>query len=1106
MKAASTSFARTSSSCGDPDCIRTSASRSPAHFLPQFSSHRFILVSRSPYFHAQLVTWANTKSNSNSNELMTITLPSPPFTPASLHFTLGYIYTGTLHFSHRTYDLATALSILTASNYLSLHALHAEIQARVIGEMLHGLFHAHLEFGEYERVTGGRWGTGGCRCRQCARRIPRVLEFSIADDVKNAILERGARRALVGLYGEGWCNPEFATLPQKIRDSLLKGLGKRTTPTNVFSLLFAAQHALKKLDGMVDAWVDGVRECILSGRKGVDECLAAKAEECFEEAEWVTLLEGEGMGIGFGDVERVGWVMESIIRGLNEKCAAVVYQAISSILLRIGSSDPNSPSHHDADDPQPLLATTSPIRARVEEARTEVVRYLRKRWMGVRHEGGFEGLEGWAVKEIAGETEVSVEDLLLPAPTSTSASSTSTIKAKGKPRTSSHALRDLHDADSDTISVTSLRASVLNRSAHGGAKHARDGTVTGRDMNADTGSSGRIAGHGHGHGKSGLGKHVRSHSGTGTDVGTPSIRSVARSTISRGPVTPSRNDTRPDSKLTPDSASVRSTVTTTDTVRSTSTERGVRNDLSSSTRNDLSSSSRNDLSTGNRNDLSPSPSPSYTSNLTTHTTSMRTHGKGADKPSLSKLVTLSKQHTRVSTVRSSTASSHGPTLRIPSSSRPQSSLSSATSETSTFRTAQSEVATPTSSNGGGTPTSSNGTPRLSVAGGARPRRGSGASDLSTRTVGTARGRPSSVASTTSTAARSAVSRTSAAVTARSTATRSSLVGAARSTATRSRATPTRTVTPTKAGGITATRTSITPRSSASKRVDPQLGKISPASTRHSAGMKPAGQKQAQSTVTTESDSRNVDEKDVDMDKENIQVPSLQKADQQERETDAALDLEENGETTSMTGTPPTLTVRTSTDTLKTATTPLMGADAKPLPLPEPRGATLEIGIPCIISSKRKRFRAFARYIGEVEGEWGPWVGVEVPVGDGWTGDNLDGRQWNDGSWGGVRYFDISGSSGGSEWEYGGTDEARGGVPRRRKVDVDWVYGSGMGTVGKGNGALKREGDQLTVGTERTKRLRSVSPAVSDMSTSESRGLFVRPQQVLYVVDAVGSDL
>lgn len=152
----------------------------------------------------------------------------------------------------------------------------------------------------------------------------------------------------------------------------------------------------------------------------------------------------------------------------------------------------------------------------------------------------------------------------------------------------------------------------------------------------------------------------------------------------------------------------------------------------------------------------------------------------------------------------------------------------------------------------------------------------------------------------------------------------------------------------------------------------------------------------------------------------------------------------------------------------------------------PRGATLEIGIPCIISSKRARFRAYARYIGEVEGEVGPWVGVEVPVSEDWPEEKLEGRLWNDGSWGGIRYFDIGSSS---EWDYG---EERGSARRRR---VDW-----SGNMAGHGSSLKREGDQLSI--DRTKRLRSVSPAVSDISNSESRGLFVRPQQVLYVVDAV----
>ena len=173
----------------------------------------------------------------------------------------------------------------------------------------------------------------------------------------------------------------------------------------------------------------------------------------------------------------------------------------------------------------------------------------------------------------------------------------------------------------------------------------------------------------------------------------------------------------------------------------------------------------------------------------------------------------------------------------------------------------------------------------------------------------------------------------------------------------------------------------------------------------------------------------------------------------------------------------------------------------------PRGATLDVGIPCIISSKRKRFKAYARYIGEVEGEAGPWVGVEVPmpIGDNW-GDNdnmnrfADDRQWHDGSWGGIRYFEVG--SMGSEMDYG-DDRAS----RRRRLDVSGGSLSESYFVrADGKGLLKREGDQLSITSDRMKRMRSASPAVSDMSGTESRGLFVRPSQVLYVVDAVGADL
>jgi hypothetical protein len=290
-----------------------------------FSSHRFMLVARSPYFLAQFVSWGVPPPK--PGEQLTVTLPSPPCTPAAMHFTLGYIYTGTLVFSHRSYDLDTAFAIMRCATYLQIDALYDEVQARIAQEMLHGLFHAFLEFAEYERLTGGRWAAAGCRCRSCARRAPRVLAFASADDVKNAVLERGARRALVGLFGEGWANPEFAALPDKTRAGLVAGVAKRSTPQNAFALLFAANHALDRLAPVPDPWADTARDAITAGRKTVDRVLCDEAEQCFEQLDWLQIMDADG--VRFEDHSRVVWVMEAVQRGLSDKNAAGVYQVRS---------------------------------------------------------------------------------------------------------------------------------------------------------------------------------------------------------------------------------------------------------------------------------------------------------------------------------------------------------------------------------------------------------------------------------------------------------------------------------------------------------------------------------------------------------------------------------------------------------------------------------------------------------------------------------------------------------------------------------------------------------------------------------------------------------
>jgi hypothetical protein len=123
----------------------------------------------------------------------------------------------------------------------------------------------------------------------------------------------------------------------------LRGVQTRTTPQNLFPLLFAAEAALAKL-----ASVNNMNQpCARVAKKKMDELLCTNAEEVFEQEEWLTILERDGAG--FSDAEQVHWVMEAVMRGLGDATAGTVYQARalhSSTVFISGCSRECSPDTH----------------------------------------------------------------------------------------------------------------------------------------------------------------------------------------------------------------------------------------------------------------------------------------------------------------------------------------------------------------------------------------------------------------------------------------------------------------------------------------------------------------------------------------------------------------------------------------------------------------------------------------------------------------------------------------------------------------------------------------------------------------------------------------
>jgi hypothetical protein len=178
-----------------------------------FSSHRFILVSRSSYFHTALISWPSPKNAATEDsEPPMLTFPSPPL------------------LQHRCllpWDLFIP-ALLSSLTELTIFPLPLQSFAQLY------IFPSQPSTAKFKPVS----------CRKCctafstplsplpntsvlleengapvdvdvasARHAPRVLEFALEEDVKNTSLERGACRALVGLFGEGWCTQEFADLP-----------------------------------------------------------------------------------------------------------------------------------------------------------------------------------------------------------------------------------------------------------------------------------------------------------------------------------------------------------------------------------------------------------------------------------------------------------------------------------------------------------------------------------------------------------------------------------------------------------------------------------------------------------------------------------------------------------------------------------------------------------------------------------------------------------------------------------------------------------------------------------------------------------------------------
>lgn len=360
-----------------PDADNDSVDEDDEEIDATFSAHRAVLASRSTYFANILSThsgFLESIQNANTDRApRTITLHQPPFTPASLHFALGYIYAGTVMFSNRTLDLGTAFEVYDAAEYLDIHPLKQQIVA-TIAEMA-GYFKLPLSNDTQHSY------------RQILHRVPRILAFAVRDTTNEPDLEASATELCVKAFGDLW-SKDIAELPYPARKKLVKGVNFSVGAANLVNTLrgVAAIRGRLANEMRFSGWVNELNTMIKAVDGQIKRVLGDNLGGVLDSSSCWDLVHGVGFSSDIFDC-----LLGLVVEILNDDNCAMVYQLFVEKLLR------------REDEGRGLTPST---RETCEDARKKILRVVKNRWMNVKLSnvhpaGGFGLLDSWALEELS---------------------------------------------------------------------------------------------------------------------------------------------------------------------------------------------------------------------------------------------------------------------------------------------------------------------------------------------------------------------------------------------------------------------------------------------------------------------------------------------------------------------------------------------------------------------------------------------------------------------------------------------------------------------------------------------------------------------------------
>jgi hypothetical protein len=181
------------------------------------------------------------------------------------------------------------------------------------------------------------------------------------------------------------------------RDDLVSDVVTVLSPNNVIiafrgieRVRARMEHGIRSKGRDASPWVDALEGMIEAVERRSREILTTQFTAVCESADLWDLVFGKGFN---DDVFEL--ILKEIVQLAGRPASFVhapkMYQTIvSSILLKV-----------HPETLETALPTRSVARQKIESAKDGVLTHIRRRWMQIKEEGGFAGLETWALKEIS---------------------------------------------------------------------------------------------------------------------------------------------------------------------------------------------------------------------------------------------------------------------------------------------------------------------------------------------------------------------------------------------------------------------------------------------------------------------------------------------------------------------------------------------------------------------------------------------------------------------------------------------------------------------------------------------------------------------------------